>query len=183
MSNGATVRLRPIEPAEAEAHWRWNNDPEVMRWFSTGFPVSRTRFIEGYADRPPNSFERTVLGIETVHDGRLIGLISLGDTAHEIGSADFDIYIGEKECWGKGYGTEATRLACRFGFDTMGLRRIQLWVADANAAAIAVYRKVGFVEEGRARRTLRVHGVWHDMVLMGLLDDEFAALDAVPSAD
>jgi hypothetical protein len=94
---------------------------------------------------------------------------ALSGAEAETGGAEFDIYIGEKDCWGKGYGTEATRLICRYGFNKMRLHRILLWVADANTAAIRVYEKVGFVEEGRARDTIRHEGKWHDMILMCLL--------------
>jgi RimJ/RimL family protein N-acetyltransferase len=47
-------------------------------------------------------------------------------------------------------------------------------VADANRAAVRVYEKVGFVEEGRARDTIRHDGEWHDMVLMSRLEDELS---------
>jgi hypothetical protein len=32
------VKLRAMETSEAEAVWRWNNDPEVMRWMGDGYP-------------------------------------------------------------------------------------------------------------------------------------------------
>lgn len=170
--SGELVRLRPMELADAEAHWRWNHDPVVTEWMSTGYPVTFEQFSAGYAERPRNSYEWLMLGIETQADDRLIGLVRLGDTEPETGGAELDVYIGEKDCWGKGYGTEATRLICRYGFHKMRLHRIMLWVADANTAAIRVYQKVGFVEEGRARETLRHNGHWHDMILMGLLEGE-----------
>jgi RimJ/RimL family protein N-acetyltransferase len=162
-----------MEPADAEAHHRWNSDAEVMRWFSHSYPRSRASFVDGYADRAKNSYERLVLGIETVADGRLIGLVALTGAEPETGGAELDLYLGEKDSWGHGYATEATRLMCRYGFDRMRLHRIQLWVADENASAIRVYEKVGFVEEGRARDTLRGDGGrWHAMVLMSLLEHE-----------
>ncbi|GGO62355.1 N-acetyltransferase [Nonomuraea cavernae] len=172
MLTGDLVRLRPMEPSDAAAHHRWNHDPDVMQWFAHSYPVSRERFVDEYADRPKNSYERTVLGIETLADDRLIGLVVLSGAEPETGGAELDIYIGEKDCWGNGYGTEAVRLICRYGFDALRLHRIELWVADENAAAIRVYQKVGFVEEGRARDTLRRNGRWHDMVLMSLLEGE-----------
>ena len=172
MLTGERVRLRQLTQDDAEAHWRWNHDDEVMRWFSTAFPIPLAKFTEGYAERRVMSYENAAFGIETLADERLIGLVMLGDTSHENGDAELDIYIGEKDCWGRGYGTDALRLMCRFGFDRMGLRRIHLWVADENLGAIGAYKKVGFVEEGRARKTFRSKGVWHDMVLMGLLEDE-----------
>ncbi|WP_232827657.1 GNAT family N-acetyltransferase [Jiangella endophytica] len=168
-----------MEPSDAAAHHRWNHDPDVMRWFAHSYPVSAERFADEYAERPKNSYERVVLGIETVVDGRLIGLVALSGAEPETGGAELDIYIGETDCWGHGYGTEATRLICRYGFAAMRLHRIQLWVADANASAIRVYRKLGFVEEGRARDTLRHDGRWHDMVLMSLLEGELQDEDGM----
>lgn len=166
------MRLRPMEETDAEAHWRWNHDPEVMEWMSTGHPITFDQFAAGYGERYRNSYERLVFGVETVAEDRLIGLVVLSGAEAETGGAEFDIYIGEKDCWGRGYGTEATRLICGYGFAKMRLHRVMLWVADGNAAAIRVYEKVGFVEEGRARDTFRHDGRWHDMVLMGLLEGE-----------
>jgi RimJ/RimL family protein N-acetyltransferase len=54
----------------------------------------------------------------------------------------------------------------------MRLHRITLGVADENAPAIHIYKKVGFVEEGRACESFRRDGRWHDMIMMGLLEDE-----------
>ncbi|MFI6816731.1 GNAT family N-acetyltransferase [Nonomuraea sp. NPDC050328] len=82
------------------------------------------------------------------------------------------MYIGEKDCWGKGYGTEATRLICRHGFDKMRLHRISLWAADGNAAAIQVYEQLGFVEEGRTRTHSGATESGHDMILMSLPEGE-----------
>jgi RimJ/RimL family protein N-acetyltransferase len=174
MLAGDLVRLRPLDVADAEAHWRWNNHPDVVQWMSTGYPNTLDQFVTGYADRYRNSYEKLVLGIEIISAARFIGLVALTGAEAETGGAELDRYIGEKDRWGKGYGTEATRLICRYGFGTMRLHRIQLWVADANRAAIRVYEKAGFVEEGRARDTIRQGGEWHDMVLMSLLEGELS---------
>ncbi|WP_433389329.1 GNAT family N-acetyltransferase [Micromonospora sp. KLBMP9576] len=172
MLAGNLVGLRPMEPDDAAALWRWHSDPDVMRWLDDGYPESLAQVTARYEQRERNSYEHVLFGIETLAEKRLIGLVKLGDAAPETGDAELDIYIGEKECWGRGYGTEATRLICRYGFDKMRLHRITLWVADENAAAIHVYQKVGFVEEGRAREAFRRDGRWHDMIMMGLLEGE-----------
>jgi RimJ/RimL family protein N-acetyltransferase len=146
---------------------------------SAGHPVTLEEFSAGYGDRYRNSDERVLFGIEILADGRLVGLVVLdsaeagtGGAEAGTGDAEFDIYIGEKDCWGRGYGTEATWLICRYGFSEMPLHRISFWAADTNTAAIRVYEKVGFVEERRARDSLRHDGTWHDMILMGLLEGE-----------
>jgi RimJ/RimL family protein N-acetyltransferase len=73
---------------------------------------------------------------------------------------------------GKGYGTEAIRLALKYIFST-GLHRISVRVMAGNARAIACYRKCGFQEEGREREAARVDGRWQDDIIMGVLEREF----------
>jgi ribosomal protein S18 acetylase RimI-like enzyme len=51
------------------------------------------------------------------------------------------------------------------------LARVELWVRADNARAIALYRQIGFEEEGRRRRTLLVDGVYYDDIMMALLFD------------
>lgn len=75
----------------------------------------------------------------------------------------------------RGLGTEATRLVLRFGFDELGLHRIQLTVNGFNERGLATYRKVGFVEEGRSREAIFRSGTWHDQVHMGILAREWRA--------
>jgi RimJ/RimL family protein N-acetyltransferase len=76
---------------------------------------------------------------------------------------------------GKGYGTDALRLIIDFGFCRRNLRRLYLSVLASNAAAIASYRKAGFVEEGRRREHCWVHGHYEDEIGMGLLRSEACA--------
>lgn len=172
MVRGGLVKLRAFEPAEAEALWRWYHDPEVTRWMSGGHPQSLASSIKRIEERPRNEYGNVLLGIETLEDGRLIGAVVLRDAEPETGCAELDIYIGEKEYWGRGFATDAMRTACRYGFEAMRLHKITLYVATENHAAHHVYRKVGFVEEGRLRQVHRLGGQWHDMFVMGLLEGE-----------
>jgi len=70
---------------------------------------------------------------------------------------------------GRGFGTDATRLAVRYGFREMGLHRIELHVLAYNERALAAYQRVGFVVEGRRRDAVFHDGRWHDEVLMAVL--------------
>ncbi|MBG0825042.1 GNAT family N-acetyltransferase [Planomonospora sp. ID91781] len=82
------------------------------------------------------------------------------------------MYIGEKDCWGKGCGTDATRVIRRYGFDRMRSHSIALWVVAENAAATRVYEKAGFSADGRRRHSFRRDGKWHDHLIMTLLEGE-----------
>ncbi|KAG0700461.1 acyl-CoA N-acyltransferase [Suillus ampliporus] len=76
--------------------------------------------------------------------------------------------------WGKGYGTEATRFTVDQAFRALGVQRVSLNVVEGNEAAIAVYKKIGFKEEGRKRRANWFDGHWEDVLSMGVLDEEWA---------
>ncbi|WP_067506162.1 GNAT family N-acetyltransferase [Actinoplanes sp. TFC3] len=171
---GDLVKLRAMGPSDAEALWRWNHDPEVMRWMDDTYaqPIEQTRrWLE---ERPRNDYGHVLFGIETLAAGTLIGLVVLRDAEPETGCAKLDIYIGEKDHWGKGYGTDAVRTACRYGFDKMRLHKVSLTVVAANERAQRAYEKVGFVVEGRLRSQFRRDGQWHDEITMGLLEGELA---------
>ena len=79
------------------------------------------------------------------------------------------------EARGQGHGTAALRLLVEFGFTRRNLRRLCLEVTASNVGAIASYRKVGFVEEGRDREHNWVRGRYEDNVRMGLLRSEWGA--------
>ena len=83
------------------------------------------------------------------------------------------IVIGEKDCWGKGYGTDAMLTLCGFGFTQMNLHRIGLRVFPENQRAVTCYEKCGFEHEGRLREAIFKHGEYRDMLLMSILADEF----------
>nr|BFE82549.1 hypothetical protein GCM10020093_051500 [Planobispora longispora] len=66
MLTGKLVRLRAMEPSDAEALWRWNSDPEVMRWMDDGYPSSLAQTLARFENRERNSYGDVLLGIETL---------------------------------------------------------------------------------------------------------------------
>jgi RimJ/RimL family protein N-acetyltransferase len=91
-------------------------------------------------------------------------------------SAEIGIFIGEKSCWGRGYGQEATRLLLEYGFDLLNLHSVMLGVFSFNERAIQAYHKVGFKEIGRRREARIIAGKMYDVVFMDILEDEFRTL-------
>jgi RimJ/RimL family protein N-acetyltransferase len=106
--------------------------------------------------------------------GRLVGHVTLYGASLLTRAASLTVMIGSEHV-GSGYGTDAVRVLTDYGFREMGLNRIELRVFAFNARARAVYRKVGFVEEGVAREALFHDGAFHDEVRMAVLAREWFA--------
>ena len=172
MPTGELVRLRPLEPSDAEHLHRWHSDPVAMRWMVEGYERSLAQTVKRCEERKPNTYEDVLFVVETLDGGRPIGITHLGDTEPEVGRVELDLYIGEQDAWGHGYGTDATRVACRYAFETMRLHLVALWVVVDNAAARRVYEKVGFQLDGVHRQAFRRDGRFHDLALMSLLEGE-----------
>ena len=106
---------------------------------------------------------------------RPIGLASLPGIDVRHGTAGYVLLIGEADCRGKGYGTEATRLVLDYAFTALGLHNVMLTVYAFNHAAIRAYEKAGFREIGRRRASHQRGDQCWDTVYMDCLASEFAS--------
>lgn len=104
---------------------------------------------------------------------RPIGTSGLSNIDYRLRRAEFGIVIGEKGCWGRGYGTETARLLLDYGFTALGLHNIMLTTQSLNARAIRAYLRAGFREIGRRREAHWLAGKPYDVVYMDCLAGEF----------
>jgi RimJ/RimL family protein N-acetyltransferase len=145
---GRLVSLRTHVPANREAFQRWYADREIAELLRHNLEPLTPAQSHGYFETfiLPSSARGTCFAIHERKSKRLIGTTALTDrvSGRNGVSALFRIVIGEKDVWGRGYGTEATRLIAEEAFDSMGLSEIRLEVFNHNVRAIAAYAKVGF---------------------------------------
>ncbi len=87
--------------------------------------------------------------------------------------ADLHIMIGKSEERGKEIGTFAVRAIVEHAFFDLNLRRIQLQVLEYNLLAFKLYKKIGFIEEGRLRKAIFKNGRYVDEIMMGLLRGDY----------
>jgi len=176
---GKLVRLAALtNPEFAEAQARWSNDAEYMRlgYVRHATPASPAR-VQRHMDKHKDQDNDFSFAIRTLEDDKLIGDIDLHVTwSHQ--HAKMGIGIGEPDYRSKGYGSDAVRLICRYGFQELGLWRIQLNVFSNNPRAIRAYEKVGFTHEVRYRSALYRDGERLDELIMGLLRPEWEAQEA-----
>jgi RimJ/RimL family protein N-acetyltransferase len=149
---GRLVSLRTHVPANREAFQRWYADREIAELLRHDLePLTPTQ-SRGYFETfiLPSSARGTCFAIHERRTKRLIGTTALTDRTRSRDGVSvlFRIVIGEKDLWGHGYGSEATRLVAEQAFERIGLSEIRLEVFNHNQRAITAYTKVGFKVTG-----------------------------------
>ena len=177
---GELVRLTMEEPeVRAKAEVRWQRDTEFNRLADNEARemVSEKKIKEWIEKHTENGFnaERYPFSIRALSDDKLIGFVGLWlNLIH--GEGWVGIGIGEREYWGKGYGTEAMKLIVQYAFMELGLYRVSLGLHAYNTRALKSYEKAGFRFEGQTRQDVLREGRRTDTLWMGILRDEWFAL-------
>ena len=180
---GPTVILRRHTTANLAAIRRWYSDPEIGRLARRSEAPMTDDEIERYFERYVVGPESLAMAVHERRTGRLIGSCAFSALDSDNGSALYHITIGEKDTWGRGHGTEATRLMLDHAFETLGLHRIALTVFAFNERAIRAYRRCGFVVEGRSREAIWRDGEFWDELWMSVLRPDWEAHRAQPTPE
>ena len=179
---GRLVRLTAYNPekdAESFAHWSQNSEYQQLLDSSPAVPRSQ-KSIQEWMEKPEEEAYR--FSIHTLEGDQAIGFCSLESIAWASRDAWVAIGIGEREYWGKGYGSDAMNEILRFAFETLNLRRVSLNVFGYNERAQKSYLKVGFKVEGRQRQWMVRSGIRYDLIFMGILREEWEARQALLAA-
>jgi RimJ/RimL family protein N-acetyltransferase len=173
------VTLRRPRPEDFEARVRLGTDAGIFRMY--GGSLNDLRPMTEEAAR---RWVQRLLDLDyawVIEVGTLIGQIRLDGVDLTDRRASLAIGIEDSARLGIGLGTEAIALVSEHSFNVLKLHRLSVRVLDYNARAIRAYEKCGFVVEGREREAAFVDGIWHDDVMMGLLDREYAGLQRTVS--
>jgi RimJ/RimL family protein N-acetyltransferase len=172
---GRLVVLRRHRPDNLGAFVRWYSDPEVAR-------LTRYQQTPLSHDEVQRFFYSRIMGTDflamAIHlrdSDRLIGTCAFSQLDGDNGSTLYHITIGERDAWGRGYGTEATELMLAHAFTTLALHRVALTVFEFNPRAVRSYEKCGFKVEGRARQAIFRDGRFWDEIQMSILYEEWEA--------
>ncbi|GHV06649.1 N-acetyltransferase [Spirochaetia bacterium] len=167
---GEKCYLSPIDADDAEKFTEWLNDLDVtvnLQLYQASINAENERsFLNKLAEGHHYSI------IDKKTDG-LIGNCGFMDIDNLNQTAELGIFIGDKNYWGKGYGTEALSLLADYGFKCLNLHNIMLRVYSFNKRAIACYEKVGFKKIGIRREALYRNREVYDIIFMDLLAGDF----------
>jgi RimJ/RimL family protein N-acetyltransferase len=149
---GTLSELRRHLPGDVDDFMRWYMDEEIATLLRHDLRPLTASQARGYflSIVLPASAAGTAWAIHDRVSGNLIGTTAVTQIDTTASSCLFRIVIGEKQAWGHGFGTDATRLVVEEVFESLLLDTVRLEVFDHNQRAQRSYEKVGFVEAGRS---------------------------------
>jgi len=174
INNNLHLRSLTLDDCK-EQYVYWLNDIEVNKYLETRFTFQNIEMIKSFVAAVNESKDSYLFGIfiNEVH----IGNIKIGPIHPIYKFADISYFIGDKDCWGKGYTTLAIKLITEFGFNTIGLNRIQAGVHGSNIGSQKVLEKCGYKKEALLRKKIyygcNENKVWDDHLYFGILKEEY----------
>ena len=173
-AQGERIYLREVRPVDVnDNYYCWMNDPEIKRYLESRFFPNDMDSLREHVNqklKDRNSIFLAIVRIDTEHH---IGNIKLGpiDWIHRL--ADVGVLIGDKDCWGKGYATEAIGLVARLAFRDLNLHKLTAGCYVVNKGSEKAFRNNGFVVEGVRLKHRFCEGTYVDTVILGLLNEGF----------
>jgi diamine N-acetyltransferase len=137
------IFIRPLRIEDSDVSYKWRNNPEI--WKYTGSRSNQLITIEIERDWLSRVLQKTNqrrFAICVNEESHYVGNVQLTDIEED--KAQFHIFIGDRKYWGRGIASKATRLLLIYGFETLRLHEIYLYVHKDNIAAIKLYQKCGF---------------------------------------
>ncbi|MBR6771633.1 MAG: GNAT family N-acetyltransferase [Lachnospiraceae bacterium] len=164
---GEKVFLRPMEEQDTGNIVRWRNSSRVRCCF-----IYREDFTPESHQKWTDTMIHTGRAIQFIlcekESRRPVGSVYFRDIDDKKQEAEYGIFIGEESAAGRGYGSEAARLAVEYAFKQLGLEKVVLRVFTDNIPAIKSYEKAGFVKEGILKAVECSDGERKDMFFMSV---------------
>jgi len=170
----ARARLRPVRPDDAQALLDIYGDPESVKHL--GRPPGTLEDVQKRLARMAEDIARGEAAFWVLtdpDDDRALAYLGFfrWDQPHQTAELG---YVLVRRRWGQGLMTEVLPVLVRFGFEQLGLHRMDARVEPEHGASVRLLRKLGFKDEGVLReRTLHADGSRTDLALLGLLRHEF----------
>ncbi|UWX97696.1 GNAT family N-acetyltransferase [Arthrobacter zhaoxinii] len=170
---GERIRFRELREQDLPHLSEWWNDPasailQQNRVAARPQGTTADMFRTWSKNESPSGFGYSIVNPAE----RLIGHISVWGMSVPERIATMAIIISP-EFQDQGLGRESLQLGLRIVFEEMGAHKAELQTWSYNERALHLYRSLGFKEEGRRRAAVFHQGVFHDQMLLGMLEDEY----------
>ncbi len=174
--HGDRLYLRPIRQTDvSQRYCDWLNDSEVNRYLETRYQAQTMDDIAEFVRQKIASMDEYLTAI-CLNDGdRHIGNIKLGPVRARHELADVSLFIGDRNCWGMGYASEAIACITRFALMDLNLNKVSASIYGGNQGSYHAFIKAGWRHEAILRKHYVHDDGPMDIILMGLCRDEYEA--------
>ncbi len=165
------IRKFTEEHAKSKAYINWLNDKEVTQYL-------------GRDDMQNVKEDDAMIYYESLKSNKLVYFYAIYDNKSDTfigtckitllaasgikeGICDLGIMIGNKQFWGKGYGSEAIKIVSNICFYKLNVRKITAGCYANNIAMIKAFQNNGFKIEGRLKKQLKHDSTYVDHILFG----------------
>lgn len=159
------LRLRALEPEDAEMMYDAESDPAAWRYSDYLAPMSKELLRDYALTYDADPFRSGQLRLIIDLDGKAIGILDLFDISPRHLRADNGIYL-LPEYRKKGIGVKAIQLAMEYCRDRLGLHQLTASVSTQNTEALGCYQKAGFTPTGKRLDWIRTSEGWEDVDLL-----------------
>lgn len=175
LSNG-TILVRPHQMADAEPCFEAiiESMDELMPWMFWCQPGIAFPEIEKWIESRSQAWLNDTdfeFAIVDPHQGSFIGNCGLVHLDLQNSRAELGYWIRTSQT-GRGIATQASKLALQFGFDVLGLNRVEILIDTGNIASQKVAEKLGAEKEGLLRQRLNIHDEFRDAYLYSIIADD-----------
>lgn len=168
---GDKIFLRRLTEGDVtENYVRWMNDPEINKYLESRFSVQTIDSVKVFIQSVTND-RNYQFGIFVKETGQHIGNVKIGGINLIHKYADIGFIIGEKEYWGKGFASEAIKLATEFAFKNLALHKLWGGAYAPNIGSIKAFLKNGYVQEGIKRSQYLCDGKYVDDIIFGKINE------------
>lgn len=167
---GQRIYLREVCPDDVDATYhRWMNDPVITRYLEQWGVRYSMDVLREYVEKLHGKEDEIFFAVCLQGDGHHIGNIKIGPVHAYHKRARVGLIIGEQQYWGRGYATEAIGLVADFGFEVLGLNKIEAGCHKENLGSRRAFERAGFSVEGELRDHLVLDGELTSEICLGIV--------------
>jgi RimJ/RimL family protein N-acetyltransferase len=173
---GKLIYLGPVLKEDLPVLTTWINDPEIGQFLQVYLPSTEEdeeKWLAGLSDKKSNDI---VMAIRLKENDEIIGTKGLHHINFKDGTATAGCFIGRKDLWSKGYGSEALMVMLEYAFNTLNLHKVSAEVYDFNLRSKRCLEKCGLVVEGIQKEHRYRNGRRVDCYLLAVFKRNFLPL-------
>jgi RimJ/RimL family protein N-acetyltransferase len=166
---GESVYLRPITIEDTDLVVGWRNSKRVMQNFIYRTPLTREDHLNWMKEKVAKGHVIQFI-ICNNSDDKPLGSVYLQNIEMAHRKAEWGLFLGEDEAFGRGVGTQTGKLFLDYIFNTYHLHKIVSRVLARNKGCIHMCEKLGCTQEAYLKEELILDGKYEDLVWFGIIN-------------